>query len=91
MYVCLCMRVNDKQVRQAVLEGACTVRELSKDLGIATQCGRCACHAKELLNQCLGKKQCSKKQECLREEPSSNTPMIAKIAMTDNFSYSPQS
>lgn len=48
MYVCLCKAVTDKQIQQAACEGACSMRCLNK-LGVATQCGKCAKHAKQIL------------------------------------------
>ena len=53
MYVCLCKGVTDCQIREAVCEGACSMRELRKCLGVATQCGRCACHARQVLEETL--------------------------------------
>ena len=49
MYVCLCKAVTDKQIRQAACEGACSMRCLNSKLGVATQCGKCARHAKQIL------------------------------------------
>lgn len=51
MYVCICQEVTDRQIRQAVEEGASTMRHLRKDLGVAACCGRCAPHAKALLDE----------------------------------------
>jgi bacterioferritin-associated ferredoxin len=42
MIVCVCRRVSDQQIRQAVAEGAESFEELQLELGVATQCGRCA-------------------------------------------------
>ena len=42
MIVCVCRRVTDHQIRQAVAEGARTLECLQFELGVATQCGRCA-------------------------------------------------
>ncbi|TAM45371.1 MAG: (2Fe-2S)-binding protein [Gammaproteobacteria bacterium] len=53
MYVCLCKGVTDGQIREAVREGACTVRELGARLGVATCCGRCASHARIVLDEAL--------------------------------------
>ena len=54
MYVCLCKGVTDTQVRQAVEEGHDTMRKLNKTLGVGSQCGRCACFAKELIRETKG-------------------------------------
>lgn len=53
MYVCLCKCVTDCQIREAVCEGACSMRELRACLGVATQCGRCAQHARRVLKETL--------------------------------------
>lgn len=53
MYVCLCNAVTDSEIRQAVCEGACSLRELRDKLGVASNCGRCAPFARELLEQTL--------------------------------------
>ena len=41
MYICLCKAVTDSQIRQAVCQGACSMRELRQRLGVASQCGKC--------------------------------------------------
>jgi bacterioferritin-associated ferredoxin len=51
MYVCLCHGVTDGQIRRAVDAGCCSMRKLSKELGVATNCGRCAVHAKQVLDE----------------------------------------
>jgi bacterioferritin-associated ferredoxin len=53
MYVCLCKGVTDCQIREAVCEGACSMRELRMCLGVASQCGRCAQHARQVLEETL--------------------------------------
>jgi len=44
MYVCICKSITDTQIRHAVNEGACSMRELCQNLGACSQCGRCAQH-----------------------------------------------
>jgi len=51
MYICLCRGVTDSQIRQAVCQGAYSMRELRHCLGVASQCGRCGQCAKSLLEQ----------------------------------------
>lgn len=51
MYVCLCNGVTDRQIREAVSDGAKSMRQLRQCLGVAANCGRCAAHAKELLDE----------------------------------------
>ena len=42
MIVCVCRRVSDHRIREAVRDGAQTLEALQRELGVATQCGRCA-------------------------------------------------
>lgn len=49
MYVCICRAVTDSQIRQAANNGACSVKDLQRDLGVAVECGRCASSAKDCL------------------------------------------
>ena len=49
MIVCVCRRISDHQIRQAAAEGAHSLECLQFDLGVATQCGRCADCASRVL------------------------------------------
>ena len=49
MIVCVCRRVSDRQIRQAAADGAHSLECLQMDLGVATQCGRCADCASRVL------------------------------------------
>lgn len=51
MYVCVCRAITDHQIRQAIDDGACSVRDLSQRLGIAVTCGKCGRYAKQLLKE----------------------------------------
>jgi bacterioferritin-associated ferredoxin len=53
MYVCLCHGVTDGQIRQAANAGACRMRDLCKSLGVASQCGKCAKCAHQVLKESL--------------------------------------
>jgi bacterioferritin-associated ferredoxin len=53
MYVCLCHGVTDSQIREAVCQGAGSMRKLREELGVASNCGRCAQYAKQVLNDTL--------------------------------------
>jgi bacterioferritin-associated ferredoxin len=50
MYVCLCKSITDRQIRSAADQGACSLAELSRHLGLATECGSCAATAREVLD-----------------------------------------
>ncbi|MDP6969221.1 MAG: (2Fe-2S)-binding protein [Gammaproteobacteria bacterium] len=49
MYVCVCKKVTDKQIRQARDMGASSVACLKKMLDVATCCGRCHDCAEQVL------------------------------------------
>jgi bacterioferritin-associated ferredoxin len=53
MIVCVCRRISDHQIRQAAAEGAHSLECLQFDLGVATQCGRCADCASKVLCDAL--------------------------------------
>ncbi|WP_017937708.1 bacterioferritin-associated ferredoxin [Zestomonas thermotolerans] len=53
MYVCLCHGVTDGQIREAIYEGCCSYREVRENLGVGTQCGKCACLAKQVVRETL--------------------------------------
>lgn len=55
MYVCVCNAVTERQIGQAVREGAATLRDLRRELGVAAECGRCAACARDCLRSALGK------------------------------------
>jgi len=49
MIVCVCRRITDHQIRQAAADGAVSLECLQFELGVATQCGRCADCASHVL------------------------------------------
>lgn len=53
MYVCLCNGVTDSQIREAAEQGARSVGDLERCLGVAAGCGRCQPCAAELLDEVL--------------------------------------
>ena len=53
MYVFLCQGVTDGQIREAIYEGCCSYREVRDATGVATQCGKCACVAKQVVRETL--------------------------------------
>lgn len=54
MYVCLCKGITCGQIRTAVAEGGAQhVRDLTQQLGLATQCGKCAKCARGVLQETL--------------------------------------
>ncbi len=54
MYVCICNNVTERDIEQAVREGARTVDCLADRLAVSTCCGQCRCYAEESLQSALG-------------------------------------
>lgn len=53
MYVCLCKGITDAQIRDAVYDGANSLRDVRNQLGVAMQCGKCACLAKDVIKETI--------------------------------------
>ena len=53
MYICICNAVTDRDIVQAVHNGAQTLRQLRHELGVAAECGRCASCARDCLRNTL--------------------------------------
>ena len=53
MYVCLCNNVTEKDIHQAVNDGAYSLDCLARDLGVSTCCGQCQCFADDVLHDAL--------------------------------------
>lgn len=53
MYVCICNKVTDEQIHQAVQNGACSVDCLHKKLNVGSCCGKCRQCAKKVLHDAL--------------------------------------
>jgi bacterioferritin-associated ferredoxin len=51
MYVCICNAITDKQIRQAAESGVTSLWELQKELGVASNCGKCRTTAVDILRE----------------------------------------
>ena len=51
MYVCVCNAITDKQIRKAAESGVRNVRDLQRQLGVATGCGSCVEAASDILRE----------------------------------------
>ena len=53
MYVCVCNAVTDSDIRDAVDNGVCTIRQLRQKTGCTSTCGCCKDLACEILQQAM--------------------------------------
>jgi bacterioferritin-associated ferredoxin len=53
MIICVCKAVSDRHIRSAVRGGASSLRDLTRELGVGTCCGKCVPEARETLFACL--------------------------------------
>ncbi len=53
MYICICNAVTDRDIRQAVEQGACSLDCLQEKLAVSTCCGQCADNAAACLERVL--------------------------------------
>jgi bacterioferritin-associated ferredoxin len=51
MYVCVCNRVTDTQIRAAIEDGASSLSDVRSSLGVASQCGKCGTMTREILRE----------------------------------------
>ena len=49
MYICLCHAISDRQIREAVDQGAGSLFEVQMRLPVASCCGRCEDSAREVI------------------------------------------
>ncbi len=49
MYICVCNAISERQVQEAIAQGAADLSDLQAQLGIATCCGQCADTATDYL------------------------------------------
>lgn len=53
MYVCICKGITDNQIKEAVYSGTTSVKALRRQLGVSSQCGRCAELTQELIDETM--------------------------------------
>jgi len=57
MYICICKKVTDHQIRKAVLENEVqSLRELRLRLGACDQCGKCAPDTQAILREAVAER-----------------------------------
>lgn len=69
MYVCLCKGITDHAIRDAVSDGAESLRDVSRELGVARQCGKCASHAKSIVADALAERAQTTAREAANDCP----------------------
>jgi bacterioferritin-associated ferredoxin len=53
MIICVCKAVSERHIKKAVADGALSMRDLTRDLGVGTCCGKCVPDAKQTLCSAL--------------------------------------
>jgi bacterioferritin-associated ferredoxin len=53
MIICICKAVSDRHIRSAVKGGATRLRDLTRELGVGSRCGKCLPEAKATLSASL--------------------------------------
>lgn len=60
MLVCICNRVSDNDIRDAVYDGASGFRDVRDSLGVGNCCGQCTPYAKSLVKDTVSQLQLAK-------------------------------
>ena len=55
MYVCICHAVTDRDIRQAVDNGAASVEVVCDRLNVSSNCGRCLERAREVFDEAIAR------------------------------------
>ncbi|TPH19256.1 (2Fe-2S)-binding protein [Litorilituus lipolyticus] len=53
MYVCLCHGITDSQIESAIDNGAHSMKQISQELSVGSQCGKCCQCTKKVLSSKL--------------------------------------
>jgi len=72
MYVCICAAVSDRQIKEAVRDGACSLDHLAVCLGVGTVCGCCRQMAQEILQR----------ESLVENSPHTHVREVSRLAMT---------
>jgi len=56
MIICVCKAVSDRHIRAAAANGATCMRDLTRELGVGTCCGKCVPDARAALSSCLSQR-----------------------------------
>jgi bacterioferritin-associated ferredoxin len=69
MYVCICNAITDSQIRTAAESGVSNLWELQKELGVASNCGKCGEMAVAIIRETRATQQPAEPLTC---EPASS-------------------
>lgn len=53
MLVCHCRGVSDRQIKRAVKNGACSLRDVARETGAGMRCGGCRSSVAQVVQQAL--------------------------------------
>lgn len=76
MYVCLCNRVNDRQIKKLAEAGVDSIEELQQRTTLGNGCGCCVMEAEELLTEYRAMACCR-----LQKAPVAATPLSLNPAV----------
>lgn len=62
MYICVCKAVSDTRIRDEVAMGATHLRDLQRNCGLGTCCGKCVPLAREVLQEAIAEVQVAAQQ-----------------------------
>ena len=67
MFVSALVSPTDKSAKRS-MEGCCSYKEVRQATGVASQCGKCACLAKEVVRETLTKLQTARPRSPIQSE-----------------------
>lgn len=53
MLVCHCRGVSDRQIKRAVKNGACTLRDVARETGAGMRCGGCRANVAQVVQDAM--------------------------------------
>ena len=54
MYVCICKGISDRKIENEVKTGCNKVKQLTQQIGLGSDCGKCINSAKAIIDKNLG-------------------------------------
>ncbi|MDX1695458.1 MAG: (2Fe-2S)-binding protein [Ketobacteraceae bacterium] len=67
MLVCICNRISENDIRDAVYDGASGYKQVRSNLGVGNCCGQCASYAKNLVKETVSQLQLAKINQLVTE------------------------